>query len=727
MSAEPALPPATRTVGEAERLATIARLGLADGSAAASFDAVASAFRILLGVPVAYVVVIQADCLEIWNGTGDGTVLRVPRAGSFSDEVERTGRTLVVPDASLDPRFNGPHFTHRAQERMLFYVGIPLTASTGAVLGTLCCLGPEPGIAPEPDVLRTLEELATTAVAELELKTAEAELARQEQALLDRTEILEAVLEHITEGVAVFDSDITMLRYNKQAAEILGIPAEAGPADLAFERLGPTWAGLGFLGPGDPGELVARRAAELRRYLDIRPQPLLPDWETELYDGRTIRRRLRQITDGILTTYVDVTDHRRRQAELLAQGRYFELQHKLAGLSNSAPDLPTALRRIVALNLGELNGALGTVWRRTPDRLVPQGILRLADRPDLGKAEEAAIAASLVRPSSVALRSAAEGRMAYTVEEVDGDRGDIGRLCAPEGLRHGYAVPLRVLDDLYVAEFYGPSGIGPKSWHGHIIKDIECQLDLVAERDRARRRKTEFIATISHELRTPLTSMRGMLELVESGLFGALPEEAAALLAGASADSRVLGTLIEDVLAIHDIQHGEIPAAPKPSDLRPVLLEATRSSALVLAPHDGTDLVAVFDEALLARALAKLATALGDAERPALVSARRRGTGIRIVIEGRNGHGRSRGAGGGSVAVRLASCLAERAGGRVSDRSSFERPALHVDLSREVATAGRVAAPADYRLARPGLVPAGSLLGAAADANGAPLRLAVGA
>ncbi len=717
--------PGARRVEEADRLATIARLGMTETATVATFDALVHALRLMLDVAAAYVVVIDVDSLKVWSGVGEGTLWSVPRQGSFSEEVVRTGRSLVVTDARRDPRFADHFYVTRPEAPMPFFVGIPLATSTGAVLGTLCGFDAVARPAPDEATVAMLEELATTAVAELELKTANAELEAQEIALVNRSEILEATFDNITEGVTIFDGNLDLVAVNRKGAEILGLSAEVhdDPTTLDLTAV----ARAGFYGQGDPAELLASRAGRLRQYLDTRPQPLAPDTEITLADGRTVRRRLRQMSEGFITTYVDMSDLRRRQAELLVQARYFELQHKLAVLSNSAPDLGAALRRVVDLNRRELDGALGTVWRRAEHGLTQMGILSLGSRPELGGAAEAALAATLLRPSPLALRCAAQCAIAYATE-ADTDRGDAGALCAAEDMRTGYAIPLRVLDDLYVLEFYGRRGFKRKSWHKDIVKDVETQLALVAERDRARLRKAEFISTISHELRTPLTSMRGMLELLESGLFGALPEDAAALLGKAGADSRVLGTLIEDVLAIHDIQHGDTRSAPEPGDLAPFLSEAARAAGLVLALDEGAAFPAVFDQALLGRAFAKLAGAFDGPAGPARVSVRHRSAGIRIVVEGPARSGPERCV-VGHVAIRLACCLLERAGGRVVDRSSSGTTTITVDLPTETVRA-RAPGPAasvafSHEAAFPVAMPAPGAF--SSDRAGGPLLQALGA
>lgn len=70
--------------------------------------------------------------------------------------------------------------------------------------------------------------------------------------------------------------------------------------------------------------------------------------------------------------------------------------------------------------------------------------------------------------------------------------------------------------------------------------------------------KTEFISTISHELRTPLTSIKGSLQLLESGVAGDLPEKAAPLLTIANRNSARLSELIEGILTFQESEAGRL-------------------------------------------------------------------------------------------------------------------------------------------------------------------------
>src|SRR3954471_320131 len=113
-------------------------------------------------------------------------------------------------------------------------------------------------------------------------------------------EVLQTALDHVRQGIAVFDKDLRLVCWNRQFGEVLDLP-------LAFTRVG---IGLdeilrhngerGALGPGPVDDLVNDR---LRRYLSGEPVR-----ERFSEQGLVIEIRANQMPDGgLVTTATDVT------------------------------------------------------------------------------------------------------------------------------------------------------------------------------------------------------------------------------------------------------------------------------------------------------------------------------------------------------------------------------------------------------------------------------------
>ena len=116
----------------------------------------------------------------------------------------------------------------------------------------------------------------------------------------------------------------------------------------------------------------------------------------------------------------------------------------------------------------------------------------------------------------------------------------------------------------------------------------------VTERREVERLKDEFISVVGHELRTPLTSIRGSLGLLEAGVAGELPEDAAGMVAIARSNADRLVRLVTDILDIERIEAGRSDL-----ELRPVpageLLESAREVVQVVA--DGAQVALRLEDA----------------------------------------------------------------------------------------------------------------------------------
>jgi signal transduction histidine kinase len=73
----------------------------------------------------------------------------------------------------------------------------------------------------------------------------------------------------------------------------------------------------------------------------------------------------------------------------------------------------------------------------------------------------------------------------------------------------------------------------------------------------ASQHKSQFVANMSHELRTPLAAMLGYAELMQEGIYGALPEKSLPILTRIRSNGKHLLGLINTVLDISKIEAGQ--------------------------------------------------------------------------------------------------------------------------------------------------------------------------
>jgi len=85
----------------------------------------------------------------------------------------------------------------------------------------------------------------------------------------------------------------------------------------------------------------------------------------------------------------------------------------------------------------------------------------------------------------------------------------------------------------------------------------------VSEREEVEEIKRQFVSVVSHELRTPLTSIKGSLQMLESGVLGTVNEDQQELLRIALGNSARLGNLVNDILDLERLDAGRMPLDPE--------------------------------------------------------------------------------------------------------------------------------------------------------------------
>jgi len=114
-------------------------------------------------------------------------------------------------------------------------------------------------------------------------------------------EILQTALDHVRQGIAVFDKDMHLICWNRQFGELLQLPNEMVRIGVDLAEILRFNAGRGAFGPGDPEALVRERlpryAADLQPFLERFPDR-----------GLVIEVRVSRMPDGGgVITLTDIT------------------------------------------------------------------------------------------------------------------------------------------------------------------------------------------------------------------------------------------------------------------------------------------------------------------------------------------------------------------------------------------------------------------------------------
>ncbi len=157
---------------EEARLAALAAAQVLDTPPEVAFDNLAKLAAAICQVPIALVTFV--DRHRQWFKAKVGTLIEeTPREVSFCGHAVAADQPLIVRDTRQDVRFaDNPIVVN--EPRIVFYAGVPLRATDGAPLGTLCVMDRTPRQL-TPAQMQALDMLARQATTELRLRR---ELAR---------------------------------------------------------------------------------------------------------------------------------------------------------------------------------------------------------------------------------------------------------------------------------------------------------------------------------------------------------------------------------------------------------------------------------------------------------------------------------------------------------------------------------------------------------------------
>jgi len=156
-----------QAAADPNRLDALERLGILDTPGEIVFDRVAALIKLIFGVEIGIVSMIDAH--RQWYKAVDGLEnTEVSLDSTFCKHTLQLGRPLIVPDASQDERFfDNAHVTGGPKVR--FYASAPITTVDGQTIGTVCAIDGTAREFSERDTA-ILTHLAAIVMHELELQ-----------------------------------------------------------------------------------------------------------------------------------------------------------------------------------------------------------------------------------------------------------------------------------------------------------------------------------------------------------------------------------------------------------------------------------------------------------------------------------------------------------------------------------------------------------------------------
>lgn len=152
---------------EEARLAALDRYDILDTPQEDGFDRITRLTRRIFDVPMSTITLIDGH--RQWFKSRSGVeACETLRSPALCNVAMGVPRALVVPDTRSDARFSGNPFVV-GQPHIRFYAGVPLRASQGYSIGTLCAMDTRPRDFQE-EAVETLADLSRIVMSELELR-----------------------------------------------------------------------------------------------------------------------------------------------------------------------------------------------------------------------------------------------------------------------------------------------------------------------------------------------------------------------------------------------------------------------------------------------------------------------------------------------------------------------------------------------------------------------------
>jgi len=177
------------------------------------------------------------------------------------------------------------------------------------------------------------------------------ELKEREALLNEKSALLRTTLEHMKQGIAVFDADYSLVLFNDQFKEINRYPEALVYPQRRYQDLAEFSALRGDFGTGDKEALVLSQVGAISALLhggtgSLRQQRRLPD-------GRVVETIVTALpTGGFVKTYDDITERVQSEAERSRLTEKYHAAQKAQALGTLAGGIAHDFNNIIGSILG---------------------------------------------------------------------------------------------------------------------------------------------------------------------------------------------------------------------------------------------------------------------------------------------------------------------------------------------------------------------------------------
>lgn len=433
-------------------------------------------------------------------------------------------------------------------------------------------------------------------------------------------------LDHLDQGISIFDRELKLIACNRRYLELLDFPASLSAPGTPAEAFFRYNALRGEYGPGDVETLIRERLALASRFLPHRLERTRPNGTILDIRGTPLPG------GGWVTVYSDVTELRqneqalrrvREELESTVQHRTAELRDKnrmldvvMSTISHGITLFDTDLKLLMCnqrfidmLDYPAEFAQPGTPFERFVRWNVEHGEYGPGNVDDM-VAERVALARQF--SAHRLQRRRPSGRV---IEIIGTPIPDVGFVTSYSDITELRRVQdqLRDLADTLEARVDERTVALTK----YIAEREATERELLQAKEMAEvanRSKSAFLAKMSHEFRTPLNAIIGFSESLLAGYFGAMPPKQLEYVDDIRKSGEHLLQLINDVLDLAKVEAGRMephiaplhPAAVIVDSLEMMQMQADRAGVELSAEiPDGLPILQA-DERMLRQMLLNL-------------------------------------------------------------------------------------------------------------------------
>ena len=560
-------------------MAALRGTGLLDTPREERFDRFTRMARLLLGVKIAVVSLVDSE--RQWFKSCDGLDAEAtPRDVSFCGHTILQPEIFEVPDALLDPRFADNPLV-LGPPHIRFYAGAPLRSTEGLRLGSLCVIHDEPRQL-DPGQRRTLRDLADLVEQEI-----------NQQALRERTEALQRA-RYL--GEVLVDTQALFIRDADRSSVF---------ENLLSQLLELTESDVGFLGEvyklGDDFPSLQIQAihglqshAPSTQMVDVglEADPFSADlkslqrvFASVLSDGQPLLREQGPATgdelvwgDARLSAFLAVPIHHGGDlVALLGVGK----------LRNTYDPGLTDFLRPLLVTIGQLIEAARIQAENTRIQRELTRLSRVASETTNGviitnaRGEIDWVNDGFTRITGYRLEEVRGLRPGHFLQGPDTDLGTVAHM--RRSLRAGQGFRVDLLNyaksgapywiDISCNDLRDSAGVlqGFMAIETDITeskRDEQALIQARTEAETANRSKSEFLANMSHEIRTPMNAVLGMSHLL---LQTPLDRKQTDYVSKIQHSGQHLLGIINDILDFSKVEAGKLDVEHIEMDLEKVL------------------------------------------------------------------------------------------------------------------------------------------------------------